>query len=263
MNRIDPTGLEWRYDGGELRWFDDDDGTPDDDKDYQDLSTSDTSTPSTDEMKKRARLREIASEINELLANPEENNWYRWRLGYLDGELRDGLGEYTDSDYNDGWLRDHTGITITTGVYGERGVDKADGILSVDFMGVSLGHMRVQTWPDSSNGGLELPHGEYLGVLYDHTYSYNEPIRITGPGLPANEYYLIHPNYFTREDRIRDRIEDGQGWGPFYYSSEGCQMTGYADFNRLTRGLKSLGFQYKDRYSKRDTIKITIKGNEG
>jgi len=96
--------------------------------------------------------------------------------------------------------------------------------------------------------GRTLESGTYEAILLKNSYSYNNAIQLVAD-------FYIHPDQFTTDQKISERIEEGRGIGPFSQPfSAGCQICHLDDFNILTITLKGLGFEYNGK----DTIDTTI-----
>ena len=113
----------------------------------------------------------------------------------------------------------------------------------------SAGVQSTADWPGYENDTL--PEGEYEGILYPYSLSYEKPILIYGDDT------FIHPDQITIESTKKDRIKKGQTNGPWDQPlSQNCQIMQLNNFNTMTSTLESIGF----KYNWQDRISVTIKG---
>jgi RHS repeat-associated protein len=106
-------------------------------------------------------------------------------------------------------------------------------------------HLRLNQ--DAAHEGRTIPTGNYTGTLMDKSGTYLEPIGITGNGVEASEYILIHPNVVTNPDSPK---YPGGPYNP--PGSLGCQISNLEDYNEVMNILHTLRFEVDD------TIKIQI-----
>ncbi|MDA3939144.1 MAG: hypothetical protein PF693_07530 [Spirochaetia bacterium] len=129
-----------------------------------------------------------------------------------------------------------------------------------DKLSVKIGNQTFQQFSVQSEADIEDPDlttkyngrtleaGTYESKLLENSYSYEKPIQL------VDDFY-IHPDRFTTDQKIFERLEEGKGIGPFSQPySAGCQICVLDDFNTLTSTLEGIGFQYNDK----DTIDVTI-----
>ncbi len=209
-------------------------------------------SPREDEAKDRAE-RKIEAKV-EALKELNEGKGIKInkssRIARLRNELQDDLKDYKDSGYDTEWIKKHTEIEVTRGVYGTPGDDDYDGRLDLKFMGQSIFEMKVQTWADNDDLGYgdgTLKPKVYDGSLKDRNLpghgKFKDYIIIRGA-------FYIHPNAWNfKSDKPYYRSEEA--------GSAGCVIPKIQDFNNFTDLMKGVGFEYKR--INRDSIKITIK----
>jgi RHS repeat-associated protein len=106
---------------------------------------------------------------------------------------------------------------------------------------------------DADHEGRTIPFGNYTGTFLEKSGTYLNAIRITGNGVEAGEWILIHPNVVTNPGSERYPA------GPFVPpGSLGCQMLTEGDFNEMVDILNKVGFRINDTIK----IQITTKGYE-
>ena len=100
---------------------------------------------------------------------------------------------------------------------------------------------------DDNDGSLAV--GDYNLQLLDDGESgrYRDPMRITGNGILKEFNYLIHPDRFTNETKIKERILEMKKTTFSPPVSSGCIVTkGVISFNRIRSSLEGLGFGLKE-----------------
>ena len=97
--------------------------------------------------------------------------------------------------------------------------------------------------------GQTLDEGIYTGKLMEQSASYKNPILLKEPD------FLIHPNEYTADRKVRLNFATNISNGPFRRNvSAGCQVMSVENFNEMIDTLKQLGFTHKGR----DTIPVII-----
>lgn len=124
-----------------------------------------------------------------------------------------------------------------------------------DSLKLKIGNQTLFNAPVQSEADIEEPRltdeyngstllaGKYSGTLLDSSYSYDNAIKLF-------DNYLIHPDRFTTDQKIADRIAEGKSIGPWSQPySAGCQIMHLTDFNTLIEELHGIGLKSNNRES--------------
>jgi len=171
--------------------------------------------------------------------------------------IKKGILKYRDFGFDPEWLKEKTEILIIRGIYGLPGKDNWDGRLDVMFLGVSIFDTEVQTWADATDLNTDdytLKPNSYYGMFFARSNGgsgdYLNVIWLRGNGLDWNTGFLLHPDAKTA-------LGEMESYGPDPHS-EGCPILGLTDFNGMTSMLKGVGFEYKEDYSDKIPVNLTI-----
>ncbi len=236
LKYIDPTGMR-RVDG-------DGDGA-DDERDQKDRQREQRER--NREAKKKTKIRDTTDRIKDLQENGTGGLWDRFRISNNKARLKNQLKSLasTGSDNARDWIKANTEINITRGVYETPGSDDWDGQMNLDFQGVTLESIRVQTWADDENQefGIDGTIATGISIQGELLDWGNNPDRI----------YLFDPGFNIH----------GLPEGVTNPGSLGCIIGQNGDYTNFTSTMKDIGFRFgtsaKSLNDPSDLINVNIK----
>lgn len=214
----------------------------------QESETLDGEDPVTPrEREQRDKIDESVGKIKELEDLDQMSFRNRISLFFEREALKTRLGRLAEngSESSKEWIRANMEIEIITGFYGDRETDYYDGKVNLNFQGVTLESMRVQTWATEIEDpeDFSLPYSEEYEATLNNTKAtlYESIFNITGTGKNGKKvlesyFFYIHPDTVTKKANRK--------FGTKYTPpiSRGCIIAGLDDFNRLVDAVRSFGF---------------------